>query len=53
MSEKIGAPTLNVGVYDPATDSIVIEGVKYSGDFFRAFGKSALIGAVLLVGRSY
>jgi len=27
---------LNVEPYDPRTDSIVIEGTKYSGHFFRS-----------------
>jgi hypothetical protein len=37
-------PTLAVGPYDPATDTIEIEGTRYSGMLFRAFGFAAQIG---------
>lgn len=30
--------TLDVGQYDPERDQIEIEGTKYSGELFRAFG---------------
>jgi hypothetical protein len=29
---------LDVGEYDPDTDSIVIEGIQYSGTLFRGLG---------------
>jgi len=43
-------PTLNVGEFDPYTDTIVIEGTKYSGVMFReAFGIKAMVGQILRV----
>jgi len=42
-------PTLDVGQYDPDTDSIVIEGTRYAGSMFRAFGLNAWVGAVLRI----
>lgn len=40
-------PTLDVGQYDPFSDTIVIEGTRYSGELFRdGYGLSACIGQV-------
>ena len=42
-------PTLDVGKYDPFSDTIMIEGTKYAGDMFRALGINAMIGDVLRI----
>lgn len=48
--DSASLPTLNVGQYDPYTDTIVIEGTTYSGVLFRdGFGINAMIGQVLRV----
>jgi hypothetical protein len=36
--EAIMIKTLDIQPYDFDTDSIVIEGIRYSGDLFRTFG---------------
>ena len=42
--------TLEVGAYDPETDTIVIEGTRYAGVLFReGFGIKAMIGQVLRI----
>ena len=42
--------TLDIGGYDPYTDTIIIEGTRYSGFLFRAgFGINAMIGQVLRI----
>ena len=42
---------LEVGEYDPITDTIEIEGTKYSGHLFREFGCNfpAMVGQVLRI----
>ena len=46
--ERVVRPTLEVGVFDPCTDSIIIEGTTYSGGLFRdGFGINAMVGQVL------
>jgi len=42
---------LNIGVYDPITDVIEIEGTKYSGHFFRELGCNfpSMVGQVLRI----
>lgn len=43
-------PTLAVGDFDPLTDTITIEGTRYSGVLFRdGFGLGAIIGQVLRI----
>src|SRR3990172_3842915 len=45
-------PTLDVGLFDPLTDSIDIEGIRYSGSLFRALGCGSFsesIGQVLRI----
>lgn len=43
-------PSLDVQAYDPWTDTIVIEGTRYSGALFRdGFGFGAAIGQVLRI----
>jgi len=45
-------PTLDVGEYDPWSDTIVIEGTRYAGELFRdGFGIKAPIGQVLRIDR--
>lgn len=39
-------PTLDVGRFDAMTDTIVIEGTKFSGELFRGF---AMVGHVLRI----
>ena len=39
MSDK-----LDVGAYDPNTDTIVIEGTRYAGVLFRELGIKAMVG---------
>lgn len=43
--------TLALSPYDPITDTIVIEGTRYSADFFRNLGCNfpAMVGQVLRV----
>lgn len=41
MSEQ---STLDVGAYDPHTDTIVIEGTRYAGVLFRELGFKAMVG---------
>lgn len=48
--EKREIPTLDIGQYDPVTDSVVIEGTRYSGHLFRdGFGIKAMIGQILRI----
>jgi len=43
-------PTLDVGQYDPVTDTIVIEGTRYAGALFReGLGIKAMVGQVFRV----
>jgi len=42
-------PTLDVGQYDPATDTIVIEGTRYAGALFREEG----LGFHSMVGNTF
>lgn len=43
-------PTLEVGQYDPVTDTIDIEGVTYSGSLFRELGvRGFMPGTVLRI----
>ena len=50
MEAKIDLPTLDVGEFDPTTDSIMIEETRYSGCLFReGFGLKAMIGQVLRI----
>ena len=43
-------PELDVGEFDPMTDTITIEGTEYSGSLFRSgFGSEAAIGQVLRI----
>lgn len=52
MNSPLSLPTLDVGEHDPWTDTIVIEGTRYSGGLFRdGFGINALIGQVLRIDR--
>ena len=45
-------PTLDVDPFDPWTDTINIEGTRYSGALFRAgFGINAIAGQVLRIDR--
>ena len=42
--------TLDVGEYDPHTDTIIIEGTRYAGCLFRdGFGINAMVGQVLRI----
>lgn len=42
--------TLDVGEYDPYTDTITIEGTRYAGALFRdGFGINAAVGQVLRI----
>lgn len=48
--KAVELPTLDVGGFDPFTDTIVIEGTKYSGAMFRdAFGIKAMIGQIIRI----
>ena len=45
--EVVTLPTLDVGQYDPWTDTIIIEGTRYSGVIFReGYGMQAAIGQI-------
>jgi hypothetical protein len=41
-------PPLNFS-YDQAADIITIEGIKYSGDFFRMFASQAIVDQIVRV----
>lgn len=41
-------PPLNFS-YDQSTDLITIEGIKYSGDFFRMFASQAIVDQIVRV----
>ena len=43
--------TLDVKPYDPYSDVIEIEGIKYSGCLFREFGMKELVGQILIIER--
>ena len=51
MSEQVGVlPTLAIGEFDQFTDTIEIEGTRYSGLLFRdGFGINAMVGQVLRI----
>ena len=50
MEAKIERPTLDVGEFDPTTDTIMIEETRYSGCLFReGFGIHAMIGQVIRI----
>jgi hypothetical protein len=46
---SVTLPTLDVGVFNPWTDTITIEGTKYSGVLFREFGFHAQAGRILKI----
>lgn len=47
---EIGLPTLDVGTYDPYTDTITIEGTRYAGVVFRdGFGINAIVGQTIRI----
>lgn len=45
-------PTLDVGPYDPWTDTITIEGIRYAGELLRQFGHAMIGSKVEIVSRS-
>ena len=49
ISDPVTLPALDVGAYDPWTDTIRIEGTRYSGELFRAFGSAVVVGHVLRI----
>ena len=38
MVSPVIRKTLHIGLYDSFSDTIVIEGIRYSGELFRFFG---------------
>ena len=50
MTDMVVLPNLEVEQYDPYTDTIVIEGTKYSGQLLRdTFGSMADIGQIFQI----
>ena len=50
MEDTAKLPTLDVGAFDPFTDTIIIEGTKYVGALFRdGFGVNAMVGQILRI----
>lgn len=41
--------TLDVRPYDPVTDSIMIEGIRYAGDLLRGLGRLVPVGSVVRI----
>lgn len=50
--DVVTLPTLDIGEYDPWSDTIMIEGTRYSGGVFReGFGIRAQLGQKLRIDR--